>query len=673
MSDRFPPIITGQDRLLHGGDYNPDQWQAHPAAIDEDFRLMPVAGVNIVSVAVFGWARLEPEEGRYAFGWLDEIMDRVAAMGGTVALASPSAARPPWLAKRYRETSRIDRNGRRESYDGRHNHCYSSPVMRARIAAVTGALAERYAAHPALGLWHISNEYGGECFCEYCQAAWWRYLEERYGAIDRLNAAWWADFWGHRFSAWDEITPGDGTLDAQKLDWSRFVTDRTVDFMQHEIAAVRRFSDKPVTSNFMGTFPMLDYRRFAPHIDVIANDWYPAYNVDRDLPTQAAHQGFVHDLMRGLKGGQPWLLMESTPSTTNWQAVGKLKRPGQHRLEGLQAVAHGSDSVMYFQWRKGRGGAEKMHGGVIDHAGGSDARVFREVAALGADLARLGGVRGLPVDARIALVYDWETRWTHEQNMGPARQSPYEQVCVEFYRAAWRRNLPVDVIGRDDPLDGYQVVLAPMLNLVTPALVERVRAFVEAGGSFCTTFLSGMVDECATCHPGGWPGGGLREVLGILVEEHDVLYPDDEQVLEGVGDLAGRYPVQQHCDLFHCQGAEILARYGAQFYAGAPAASVHRVGEGRAYYLGARSAACADALVAAVAAGHDLAAPMPAEDGVSVRRRSGDGVDYAFLLNWTTGTRRAEPGPGWVDAEDGTPVAAALDLGPLASRVLRRG
>jgi len=681
MFKRHAPVIGKQPHILHGGDYNPDQWLDQPEVIDQDFRVMSKVGMNIVSLGIFGWSALEPEEGRYAFGWMDATMDRMADRGGVVALATPSGARPPWLGQRYPETSRVTSQGLRERYGGRHNHCYSSPVMREKIAAINARLAERYASHPALGLWHISNEYNGECFCEHCMAAWRAWLQEKYVTIDALNDAWWADFWSHRYTDWAQINLPDGSLEGQKIDWSRFVTDRTVDFMNHEIAAVRRHDTAtPVTTNFMGFFEALDYRRFAPHVDVIANDWYPGYDVDGDLAHQAASSAFTHELMRGIKGGRPWLLMESTPSTTNWHPVAKLKRPGQHRLECLQALAHGSESVMYFQFRKGRGGAEKFHGAIIDFAGAEDTRVIREVAEVGRIAATLDDLVGLGTPCEAAVIVDWESCWAVEKSQGLGNQKKrYRDTCEQWYRAMWRLNVPTRIIGDEHPYTGTKLLIAPMLHLIKPGVADRLRAFVEAGGTLVLTSLSGVVDEHMRCLMGGWPGAGLRELAGVWVEEQDVLQDDDPQsivvdaaVAPGFG---GAFAVHDLCDLMHAETANVMARFGQDFYAGRPAVTSHAVGQGRCLYVGARTEdRFIDALLGGICRelGIGPALDIDAPEGVSVQHRTDGTTAFAFLLNFTRESQRVNLGDRpWTDAIEGGTVRGEVELPGLGSRVLR--
>jgi len=384
ISERFKHI-------LHGGDYNPDQWTDCPKILDEDMRLMKLAGCNAMSVGIFAWAALEPREGEYDFSFLDKTMNNVYKNGGRIILATPSGARPAWLSQKYPEVLRTTPERTKRLHGERHNHCYTSPIYREKVANINRRLAERYRDHPALIMWHISNEYGGECHCEYCREAFRAWLKNKYKTLDELNHTWWTSFWAHTYTDWSQIEPpsplGETSIMALKLDWRRFVTHQTVDFMKHEIAAIKEFTpDIPVTTNLMQQFTDTDARELGAACDIISWDSYPAWrgNDENDLLIDPG-VAFWHDLFRSIKH-RPFMLMESTPSHTNWKPYNKLKRPGQHALYSLQAVAHGSDTVQYFQWRKSRGATEKFHGAVVDHVGHENTRVFREVADLGARL-----------------------------------------------------------------------------------------------------------------------------------------------------------------------------------------------------------------------------------------------------------------------------------------------
>lgn len=284
MAQRFAPATPKFPHMLHGGDYNPEQWLDQPEVLEEDIRLFRKAHINCVSLGIFSWAKLEPEEGVYDFGWLDEIIDRLYANGIYTVLATPSGARPQWLAQKYPEVLRVRPDGLRNFYGHRQNHCYTSPLYREKVTQIDTLLAEHYANHPAVILWHISNEFGGECHCELCQAAFREWVQKKYGTLDKLNHAWWANFWSHTYTDWSQVhspSPvGETSVHGLDLDWRRFVTHQTIDFMKTEIAAVKAVNpDIPVTTNMMTMYTYeLNYFAFRDALDVISWDNYPEWH-----------------------------------------------------------------------------------------------------------------------------------------------------------------------------------------------------------------------------------------------------------------------------------------------------------------------------------------------------------------------------------------------------------
>lgn len=680
--NKFPPLSARVNRLLHGADYNPEQWAHQPGIIDDDVAMMKQANCNVMSVGIFSWAKLEPEEGRYEFGWLDEVIDTLWLQGISVFLATPSGARPAWMSQAYPEVLRVGRDRVPALHGGRHNHCMTSPVYRQKVQAMNSRLAARYAQHPAVIGWHISNEYGGDCHCDRCQEAFRGWLQRRYETLETLNLAWWSDFWSHTYSDWSQIVSpapqGEMSIHGLNLDWRRFMTDQVTDFCREEIKPLKQVNpDLPATTNFMEYFYDYDYWKLAPALDFISWDSYPMWHNEKDETTLACYTAMYHDLMRTLKQGKPFVLMESTPGTTNWQPTSKLKKPGMHILSSLQAVAHGADAVQYFQWRKSRGSVEKFHGAVVDHVGHLDTRTGREVSELGRMLAAMTPVMGSRVEARVAIIFDWESRWAMDNAQGPRNIGlHYERTVNEHYRAFWEQGVAVDVINGDSDFSGYDLVIAPMLYMVRDGFAARAEAHVERGGHFVASYWSGIVNESDLCYPGGFPGP-LRPLLGIWSEEIDSLTDEEFNGVRGVRGnelgLSGPYQARELCEHIHLEGATALASYESDFYAGTPAVTMNRVGQGKAWYIASRNDLSFHrdfygALIKQLGLPRALASDFP--PGVVVQRRTDGEQAFLFVQNFTAQTQQVSLPAGLSDLVDGAEVAGSLTLGPWGCRVL---
>ncbi|MDR0785373.1 MAG: beta-galactosidase [Treponema sp.] len=637
---RHPPIAAKFPYILHGGDYNPEQWIKWKDTVwKEDMRLAKLAGINTLSIGIFAWSTLEPSEGDYHFEWLDEMMDLMAENDMAVVMATPSGARPAWLSQKYPEVLRVNADRTRNLHGGRHNHCLSSPVYREKTAQINARLAERYAKRPSLAIWHVSNEYGGECHCPLCQERFREFLRKRYGTLDALNAAWWTAFWSHTYTDWSQIESpsptGETSTHGLNLSWKRFTTEQFVDFYLCETAPLKKFAPSiPCTTNLMGTYPGVDYFRLAEVLDVASWDNYPHWRGTDEDTAVGSRVSFLHDLTRSLKG-KPFMMMESSPSATNWQPVAKLRRPGVHALQSLQAVAHGADTVQYFQFRKGRGAAEKFHGAVVDHEGTEYTRVFHEVADVGKRLKDLEQIVGTFTPASVALIYDWNVRWALEDAKGFLQsKTNYESAIINHYRAFWRLGASVDVIDSTRPLDGYSIVSAPMLYMLRPGFAERITAFVESGGTFVASYITGYVDENDLCFLDGFPGP-LKDALGIWCEEIDALYPNETNMVVWNGKT---YKAFDFCEIVHCRGAKRLATYGKDFYAGQPALTINHRGKGKAYFIAARTeqAFLNDfyaSLVKESRVHRALDANLP--EGVTAQERSDGKTRSIFVMNFT--------------------------------------
>ena len=618
--------------LCYGGDYNPEQWIDYDGIWDEDIQLMKKAHINCVTLGVFSWSMLEKEEGVFDFSWLDEIIEKLYENGIHVILATPSGARPVWLAQKYPEVLLVREDRVKHLYGRRHNHCLTSPVYREKTARIDEELAKRYGNHPAVVMWHISNEFSGDCHCPHCQEKFREWLKVKYhNNLDELNHAWWSTFWSHRYTDWSQIESpssiGENIVHAHNLDWTRFTSDMTIDFYKNEVNAVRKYSNLPVTANLMD-YEWMDYYKLAENMDIVTWDNYPRWhNNEETMLDTALFTSFMHDMFRSMKQ-QPFLMIESTPSLVNWHDVNKLKAPGLNTLASMQAVAHGSDGVMYFQIRKSRGASEKFHGAVIDHVGTENTRVFREVTELGKLLSDNPEIKGSYTPSDVAVLYDFENVWAVEDLWGLKKQRGYRDTCVTHYAAMKRLGVNVDIIGKTADWSKYKVISAPMLYMVSKETADKIREYIKNGGTFIATYLTAYADENDLCHLGGFPGN-LKDVFGLWNEEIDSIYENNAIVVDGT-----EYTVTDYCEIIHPDtDTEVLGTYKSDFYAGEPAITRHKYGDGTAYYIAARTGGdYLKKLFADILSDNDINPLLDDfSDGVSVTQRG----DNLFIMNFS--------------------------------------
>lgn len=640
------PINPQFPVLWHGGDYNPEQWPRE--TWDEDMRYMRLTGVTAVSVGIFSWVSLEPEEGVFTFDWLDQILDMLHENGVHAALATPSAAPPAWMARKYPEILRVGPDRVRRLHGNRVNFNWANPLYRRKTAEMAERLADRYGKHPALAMWHVSNEYGGEDYSEESRLAFIEFLKARYnGSLAALNEAYWSAFWGHTYTAWDQIElPGqpysETAIHGLALDWRRFCNSQMLEFYLNESAPLRRITPHvPVTTNMMGHYEGLDPWKWKDHVDVYTWDSYPGFTGKPRAGEDLIKTAFIHDMYRSIKD-KPFLMIESTPGSSNWYSAMRLKRPGMNRLEAMQAVAHGSDGAMYFQWRASRGSQEKFHGAVVSHAGGPGTRMFEEVAENGRALQDLSDVAGANREPEVAVIYDWESNWALSDSCGPVLgDKGHFGTAVSHYRGFWEQSIPCAVVDSDQPLDKYRVVVAPMLYMLKPGVAERLSDFVAGGGTLVTTYLTGLVDESDLVlrRDQGWP---LESLLGIFTEEIDPLFPEERVKLSAnLGDGPRQYEANRFCDVIESRGAEVLGTYQSEFYAGRPFLTRNAFGKGKAWYIAARTdQGFLNDLYGSIASDLNLARDLDSEtaSGVMAVRRG----ERLFILNFTEAEQAVE-------------------------------
>jgi len=633
--------------IVYGGDYNPEQWPRETWA--EDMRLMREAGVNRVSVGIFSWALFEPEEGRYEFDWFDEVLDLLHQNGIEACLATPTASPPPWFAATYPEAVMVDAEGRQLTHGSRQGFDPSSDVYLAKALAIARKVAERYADHPAVALWHIHNEYGCHNARSYTKAATAKFrtwLRERYGDLDGLNAAWGTAFWSQAYSAWDQVyaplptptIPNPG----QVLDWKRFSSWQLVQNYRAEAAVIREYSDKPMTTNFMtGSHPEVDLWEFSGAVDVVSTDHYLA-GEDADAHVNL---GFAADYARSLGAGKPWILMEHSTSAVNWQGRNRAKAPREMLRNSFSHFARGADAIMFFQWRASRQGAEKWHSGMVPHAG-TDSKIWREVCELGARLGELAEVEGSRVDAATAILWDFPNAWAQEHEARPTNEFTAQGIFDAYYAALWRAGITADVAEPEGDLSKYKFVVVPAVYLLSREGAANLRRFVDGGGTVLVTPYSGIADETDTVYLGGYPGA-FRDVVGVRSEE---FYP----LMGGRVELASGGHGTIWSEAAEPAGAEVRDTYAD----GTPAWLVNRFGEGTAHYLTTfPDDATLDRIVAAAAADAGVAPVAEAPLGVEVVRRAHeDGRSWLFCINHTDTDATVKAADALIDVPAGEVV-----------------
>ncbi|GAB3604951.1 beta-galactosidase [Conyzicola nivalis] len=624
-------VDQARAQFTYGADYNPEQWA--PEVWVEDARLMQQAGVNLVAINIFGWAQLEPLPGQYDFSSLDAVIEVLHEHGIGINLGTGTSSPPAWLAYDHPDSLPTMADGTQRYFGGRQAFCPSSPAYREHSLRLVEQVARRHGAHPAVKLWHVSNEIGchnAHCYCAVSAEAFRGWLRERYVTLDALNDAWGTAFWSQKYGAWEHIQTPRLTVSTgnpgQALDFMRFSSDELLGQYRAEEAVLREHSAAPVTTNFMVTAHIRnqDYWAWAPHMDIVANDHY----LDHRLANTRDELSFAADTTRGLAGGDPWMLMESATSAVNWQPRNIAKTPREMIRNSLSHVARGADGISFFQWRASLQGSEKFHSAMLPHAG-EDSKVWREVVELGETLAKLAEVTGTRVVTDVALVFDWQAWWATDLDSHPTGDISYLDQVHRVYNALLAEGFTVDIVAPGASLEGHRFVVVPSLYAVSDADAASLADFVASGGHAVVTFFSGIVDGNDRVRAGGYPGA-FRDLLGVSTEEFFPVEPGVELALSN-GSTATTW-----AEWVHLRGASAVTTFESGPLVGVPAVTRNEFGDGTAWYLatnldpeGLRGVLATAALKAGVAT------PVASPDGVEIIRRSGDTGDFLFVINHT--------------------------------------
>lgn len=619
-----------------GVDYYPDHWDR--SMWEADIALMKETGVKIVRIAEFGWGLMEPEEGRFEFGWLDEAIELLERYGMEIVLGTPTNCAPVWLYKRYPETLNVERDGTPTKIGIRGHRCLSSPTFRRFAERIIDRMASRYAGRVSIKAWQIDNELeANHCCCPSCAERFREWLRAKYGTLDALNHAWGTDVWSGEISEWSQITCLLGQMyqlnwynPAYVLDYERFAADSTVAYIEFEKDIIRRyFPDTPITTNSCFSFNQMDfYKSFAP-LDFASYDNYPEVKLPTD-PEAIYSQNWALDFVRGFKRQNFWIMEQLSGHKGCWCPISPSPRPNMIKGYSLQAIAHGADTVIHFRWRSAIKGAEVFWTGILDPSGVKGRR-YEEFRSLCRTAEQLNGFEGTTLRSEVAVLYSPEQEYALKIQPQSEGFSYLTQLRL-FHDAVSSLGVNVDVISSSEPLDGYRVVIMPTAFVAEKGLAEKLEAFAADGGTVILTNRSGVKDTDNACIMAELPSV-FSKLCGCVVEEYDAVGRDTVPLVTRSGlatDVTG------WCDILEPRGAEVWATYAGEYYSGRAAVTKNAFGKGCCYYVGTiGKRELYRSLMLEVLEAQEIEHHPELPVGVEMTVRSGEDKAFRFLFNNT--------------------------------------
>ena len=678
--------------MYFGVDYHPEQWvypyggsaENPEAAWQRDVELMQEAGVNVVRLGEFVWGLCEPSEGKYDFGWLERVMNLLGKAGIKVVLATPTAAPPIWLTQKHPEILPVDERGLVKHEGTRRAVCLNSDVFWSYSKRIVETLAKALGRNPHLIAWQIDNGLGGNfteaAFNEDTRRDWHGWLEAKYETVERLNQCMGLRHWGQVVSSWHQV-PMPMAAPTQHnpalvLDWCRFCSDTIVQFVKMQAEILHQLSPQcPVTTNLRPLLHRFDHFDLAEAIDFVSIESTAA------LRARSAELACEIDLLRSLKrtgirspdGENGFWVMEQKAGNVSWQEVNSLVRPGVLRMFTYQLISRGANAVLFFRWRQPRFGTEKFHGAVLPHNARKDSRVFKEVAQLGDELKLLApALKGTQVVAETCILYSHDNDWALQQPNQPNKHFSLREHNQLFYNALHDRNIPVDFARPTEDLSRYRLVFAPSLHLLSGGEADRLKLYVQNGGTLVATFNTGLVDEHNLAPDSGYPHD-LTDLFGLEVIEFDQLPPGEENHLtfKGTFPTTHLHPARLWCDLIEARDCQILATYAKDFYAGRPAMTMHTFGLGKAIYIGTQShQPFYNDLVTWLRQLCNIHPLLKVPDTVEVSLRQKDDARVFFLLNHQNSPLRVQFYKPMHDLLTGNTFSGNYDLQPHGVLVL---
>lgn len=611
-----------------GVSWYPEQWPR--ARWDTDLDLMRKAGFNVVRLGEFSWSTLEPVEGQYDFKWLDDAIAAAARHGMMVVLGTPTAAPPAWLTEKYPDTLRVDESGVRAGHGGRRQFSFASRRYRRFARDIATRLAERYGHNPDVVGWQIDNEIGPPSFDPQAIDDWHAFLARRYGDIAALNSRWTTQYWSQAYNDFGQVPlhmtgqQNPGLL----LDFKRFATDEWIAYVDNQVDAMRPLIDPRqfITTNTMFWNAGFDHYALHKDLDIAAWDSYIPDGHPDWLSTAANH-----DLVRGYKQRNFWLI-ETQVDRVDWVPVNRALDPGQARELAYQAIGHGADAVMYWQWRPARTGQEQYHGALLAQDG-APVPAFGEIAGVGAELAKVApAIADTTPVAHVAMLWSYDSRWAidlqrHNKDFDPVK------AFLSYYRPLRTQAQGVDIVSPEAELGAYPLVVAPDLNVLSQAEADRLIAYVRAGGHLVLGPRSGMKDADNALWTQRQPGP-LAATLGGRVEQYFAL-DAPVGVTGGLG--GGKASLWAEWLTPQAPDVKVLETYAdpGGWLDGHAAAMTRAVGKGSITYVGAEfDDAVMGRLAARLLADAHVAALLPGVDAdVEVAERDGAGKRVLIVIN----------------------------------------
>jgi beta-galactosidase len=671
LSFALAPLSAAEryNTFLFGVAYYPEHWPE--SYWERDAKLMQEAGVNAVRMGEFAWYLMEPREGVFDFSLFDRAIAVLARHGIKTILGTPTAAPPKWVTGKYPETLAVYPDGQPADDQTRRHYCYNSPIYRRLSKRIVEEMAEHFRDNPNVIGWQTDNEFNchlSECYSESCRNGFREWLRAKYGDLNALNERWGAAFWSQWYTHWGQVDlpfPAPAYHNpALMLDYKRFISDSVISYQGDQVEIIRKARPNDfITHN--GYFKNIDYYRFSRELDLFAFDNYPCFNDDPQYPV-----GARLTMSRGFRGR--FFIMEQQTGPGGQTYLLRSPRPGEMSLWAFQSIAHGADGVLHFRWRTARKGAEEYWSGVLEHDNVPRTR-YQEFKQEGAQIQRLGRqLLGSHIVSDIAVLKDFDDEWvfdyqylTKEVNVSAA----YEHL----FQAASEAKYNIDFIGQHADFHRYKVIFGPHLILMDPELAQKIRAFVEGGGTFILSAHSAVKNRDNAMTDQVQPIL-IRDLFGIDVTGFQCYQPPSRKKNAIRFADGATMPVEVFADELKPSRAAVLASWDRDYLKGRPAVTENRVGKGRAVYYGSFfNLEAARELIrryAGEAGLKPLMTGVPARVEVTRRTRGAD--NYYFVLNHQDDTVAIKPGAGYFDVLENAPAPAAMTLAPFQYKVLKR-